>query len=148
MITGTAAPPSRVSSPRNALTHQHARSSCCLKDIVNALNLQRRALLVRARTDRLRNLFCLLPRNVSVNIRVITRRTQVCFAAHEDYRDYGTTYGPYFFDPLITSVMISLALINWILKTAHLDSDVVQRVWGVNCESNEDHMRFGIRKWS
>jgi len=50
-ITGNTAPPSRVSSPRNTLTHQHARPSCSFEDIVNSFNFQRRALLVRARTD-------------------------------------------------------------------------------------------------
>jgi hypothetical protein len=125
---GNAAPPSCVSGPRNALTHQHARPSCGLKDIINALNLQRRTFLVSPCTDRLCDTLCLCPRNVSVNIRVITRWTQVCLAADEDYWDDRTTYGPYFFDPLIIKrvMMISLIRVNLHLKAAYLDSNVLQ----------------------
>lgn len=111
-IARNAAPPSRVSSPRNTLTHQHARPSCGLEDIVDAFNLQRRALLVRTCTDSLRNSFCLRPRDVSVNIQVITRWTQICLAAHKDYGDGGTTYGPHFFDPLINPCDVSVARVT------------------------------------
>ena len=90
-IARNTAPPSRVSSRRNTLTHQHARPSCSLEDIVNAFNLQRRALLVRARTDRLSDSLSLRSRDVFVNIRIMTRWTQVHFAAHKDYGDDRTT---------------------------------------------------------
>jgi hypothetical protein len=60
-IARNTAPPSRMSAPRNTLTHQHARSSCGLKDIVNALDLKCRTLLVRARANRLCDSFCLCP---------------------------------------------------------------------------------------
>jgi hypothetical protein len=126
---GNAAPPSRVSGPRNALTHEHARPSCGLKNIINTLNFQRRAFLVGACTDRLCDMLCLRPRNISVDIRVITRWAQVCLAADEDYRDDRTTYGPYFFDPLIITesvMMISLTRANLHLKAAYLDSNVLQ----------------------
>jgi hypothetical protein len=101
-VTRNAAPPSRVSCPRNTLTHQHARPSRSLKDIINAFDLQRGALLVSSCTDSLRDSLRLRPRDVSVNIRIITRWTQVCLAAHKDYRDDRTTYGPHFFNPLVS----------------------------------------------
>ena len=100
-IARNTAPPSRMSASRNTLTHQHARSSCGLKDIVNALDLKCRTLFVRARTDRLCDSLCLCSRDVSVNIWIVSRWTQVCFAAHKKYGDDRTTNGPYFFDPLI-----------------------------------------------
>jgi hypothetical protein len=112
---------------QKALTHRHARPSCGLKDIINALIIQRRTFLVSPRTDILCDTLCLCPRNISVNIRVITRRTQICLAADEDYRDK-RTYGPYYLDPLIIKsvMMISLNRVNLHLKAAYLNSNVLQ----------------------
>ena len=47
-----------------ALAHEHARARRGLEDVVDALDLERRALLVRARADRLRDPFRLLARDV------------------------------------------------------------------------------------
>jgi hypothetical protein len=99
-ITRNTASPSCMSAHRNTLTHQYARSSCRFEDIDNALHFKCRTLLVRARTNRLRNSFRLLPRDVSVDIWIIAWWTQVCFTAHKNYGDYRTTSGPHFFDPL------------------------------------------------
>lgn len=139
-VTGNTTPPSCVSAPRDTFTHQHACSSCGLEDVINALNLKCRTFLVRARTDRLRDSLRLCPRDVSVNIWIIDRWTQVCFTAHKKYGDGWTTDGPHFFDPLINRVNVS----PFNLKGAYLDSNILQRVGGVNCKGNKDHVRFGI----
>lgn len=115
------APPSRMSGPRNTLTHQHARPSCRLKDIVNTFNLQCRAFFVRAGTDGLCDSLRLRPRDVPVNIRVITRWTQVCFAAHKNYWDDRTAYGPHFFDPLINPCN----KVSTVRVTLHLEDDIL-----------------------
>jgi hypothetical protein len=111
-IARSTAPLSCVSASRYTFTHQHARPSCHLKDIVNAFNLQRRALFVSARADRLRDSLCLSSRDESANTGVITRWTQVRFAAYENYGDGRSTYGPHFFDPLIYQCDFSLGSYN------------------------------------
>ena len=48
----------------HALAHEHARARRGLEDVVDALDLERGALLVRARADELRNALALRTRNV------------------------------------------------------------------------------------
>ena len=48
----------------DALAHEHARARGGLEDVVDALDLERGTLLVRAGADRLRDAFCLVARDV------------------------------------------------------------------------------------
>ena len=35
-------------------------------------------------------------------------------------------------------------LVTVAMTDAYLDSDIIQRVGGVDCKGDEDHMRFGV----
>lgn len=61
----------------HALTHEHARACRCLEHVVDALDLQRAALLVRACTDELRDALCLRARHV------LLRGGRACIARHQ-----------------------------------------------------------------
>lgn len=79
---------------RHALAHQHARPRRRLKHIIDALDLERAALLVRARADRLRDPLCLLARDeVGGGGRGgAFGRPEVGLAPHEEDRDLGAAY--------------------------------------------------------
>ena len=59
----------------HALPHQHARPSSSLENIVHALNLEGRALLVRTRTDISRHALGIFTRDKVADIRGIGRWT-------------------------------------------------------------------------
>lgn len=95
-----AALPPVVLLPVDALAHQHARARRRLEHVVHALDLQRGALLVRARADRARHALRLLARHEVRELGRVRGRPQVRFAAHEQHGDGRAADGAHFFYPL------------------------------------------------
>jgi hypothetical protein len=85
---------------RHTLPHQHARPRRRLKHVVHALDLERRTLLVRTRTDLARHTLRLRPRHIAPTVRRVRGRPQVGFTPDKQNRDRRPAYVPDFFDPL------------------------------------------------
>lgn len=84
----------------HALAHEHRRARRRLEHVVHALDLQRRALLVRPRPDRLRDLLRLRPRHELRRVRAALWWPQVRLAANEDDGYLGAADRAHFFYPL------------------------------------------------
>ena len=89
---------------RHALAHEHARARRGLEHVVDALDLERAALLVRARADRGRDALRLLARDEGGRVGRAGRRAQVGLAADEDDGDRRAADGADFFYPLWVGV--------------------------------------------
>ena len=90
---------------RRAVAHEHARARRGLEHLVDALDLERGALLVRARADDVRHALALLarhvpPEGVRGRRRVVLCGPQVGLAAHENDRDRRPTDAAHLLDPL------------------------------------------------
>ena len=126
----------------HAVPHEHARARRGLEDVVDALDLERGALLVRARADRLRDLLGLLARHKAVRVRRARRRPQVRLAPDEDDRYLRPADRAHLFDPLrgTSAWGWRAAGARARAQGTHLHRDVVQRVGRVDGECDEDDM--------
>ena len=102
-VAREAAPPPLVGAAGgDALAHEHARAGRGLEDVVDALDLEGRALLVGAGADLLGDALRLGAGDVLRSVRVVRWRAEVDLAADEDDGDGGAADGADFLYPLIT----------------------------------------------
>lgn len=85
---------------RGTLAHQHRRAGRGLEDVVDALDLERRALLVRACTYRLRDALCLGARDEVLRVGAALWWSEVRLAADEQDGYRRAADGADFFYPL------------------------------------------------
>ena len=104
--------PPMVRSGRHALAHEHRRTGGSLKDVVDALDLERGALLVGPRTDLLCDTLRVRPGDKVLGVGAPFWWSQVRLATHKDDGYRRAADRAHFFYPLQRGVRIGYAQIH------------------------------------
>ena len=122
----------------NTLAHEHARPRCGLEHIVNTFDLQGAALFVCTRAN-----FLCDALGFSAGYGFGRYAAEVGFAPNKKDGDLRSADRPYFLDPLQPDVSDRVQ-VQMCEGVTNLHRYVLERVWSVDGEGDENDMRFRV----